>query len=152
MIVPPVSTPNRPQRPQSGNQISQLRPVEKSALPGKCNFMTIAQSKVTAQGRIPAPVGVQKKHGIGPGSVLEWHAEWQDDPRREAGHPKAYSTTACSRLTRTFLFNSSHETTPHASHLNLSANARSSKSGRCPLASAAQRKLNSRWCSASVRS
>jgi antitoxin PrlF len=35
--------------------------------------MTIAQSKVTAQGQISVPAEVRKKLGIGPGSVLEWH-------------------------------------------------------------------------------
>jgi AbrB family looped-hinge helix DNA binding protein len=34
--------------------------------------MTIAQSKVTAQGRTSVPVSVRRKLGIGPGSVLEW--------------------------------------------------------------------------------
>ena len=34
--------------------------------------MTIAQSKVTAQGQISVPAEVRKKLGIGPGSVLEW--------------------------------------------------------------------------------
>jgi AbrB family looped-hinge helix DNA binding protein len=34
--------------------------------------MAIAQSKVTAQGRISVPAAIRKKLGIGPGSVLEW--------------------------------------------------------------------------------
>jgi AbrB family looped-hinge helix DNA binding protein len=34
--------------------------------------MTIAQSKVTAQGQISVPAEVRKKLGVGPGSVLEW--------------------------------------------------------------------------------
>ena len=34
--------------------------------------MSIAQSKVTAQGQISVPAEVRKKLGIGPGSVLEW--------------------------------------------------------------------------------
>ena len=37
--------------------------------------MTIAQSKVTAQGQISVPLDVRKKLGIGPGSVLEWDEE-----------------------------------------------------------------------------
>jgi antitoxin PrlF len=37
--------------------------------------MTIAQSKVTAQGQISVPAEVRKKLGIGPGSVLEWHEQ-----------------------------------------------------------------------------
>jgi hypothetical protein len=39
--------------------------------------MSIAQSKLTAQGRISIPVEVRKKLGIGPGSAIEWHE--QDD-------------------------------------------------------------------------
>lgn len=34
--------------------------------------MTIAHSKLTAQGQISVPVEVRRKLGIGPGSVLEW--------------------------------------------------------------------------------
>ena len=34
--------------------------------------MTIAQSKVTAQGQISVPAEVRKKLGVGPGSILEW--------------------------------------------------------------------------------
>jgi len=37
--------------------------------------MSIPQSKVTAQGQISVPAEVRKKLGIGPGSVLEWHAQ-----------------------------------------------------------------------------
>jgi antitoxin PrlF len=37
--------------------------------------MTIAQSKVTAQGQISVPVDVRRKLGIVPGSVLEWEEE-----------------------------------------------------------------------------
>jgi AbrB family looped-hinge helix DNA binding protein len=37
--------------------------------------MTIAQSKVTAQGQISVPVDVRRKLGIGPGSVLEWEED-----------------------------------------------------------------------------
>jgi antitoxin PrlF len=39
--------------------------------------MSIAQSKVTAQGQISVPAEIRKKLGVGPGSVLEWHE--QDD-------------------------------------------------------------------------
>jgi antitoxin PrlF len=39
--------------------------------------MTIAKSKVTAQGQISVPAEVRKKLGVGPGSVLEW--DEQDD-------------------------------------------------------------------------
>jgi AbrB family looped-hinge helix DNA binding protein len=39
--------------------------------------MVLAQSKVTAQGKISDPAEVRKKLGVGPGSVLEW--DEQDD-------------------------------------------------------------------------
>jgi AbrB family looped-hinge helix DNA binding protein len=34
--------------------------------------MTIAHSKVTAQGQISVPAEIRRKLGIGPGSILEW--------------------------------------------------------------------------------
>jgi antitoxin PrlF len=34
--------------------------------------MTLAQSKITAQGQISVPAEVRRKLGLGPGSVLEW--------------------------------------------------------------------------------
>lgn len=37
--------------------------------------MTIAHSKLTAQGQISVPVEVRRKLGVGPGSVLEWDEE-----------------------------------------------------------------------------
>lgn len=37
--------------------------------------MTIARSKITAQGQISVPLDVRRKLGIGPGSVLEWDEE-----------------------------------------------------------------------------
>jgi antitoxin PrlF len=37
--------------------------------------MTIAQSKLTAQGQISVPAAVRRKLGIGPGSILEWQEE-----------------------------------------------------------------------------
>ncbi len=37
--------------------------------------MALAHSKVTAQGQISIPLGVRRKLGIGPGSVLEWDEE-----------------------------------------------------------------------------
>jgi len=39
---------------------------------GNVLVMTIAQSKLTAQGQISVPAAVRKKLRIGPGSVLEW--------------------------------------------------------------------------------
>ncbi len=47
--------------------------------------MTIATSKVTAQGQISVPVEVRRKLGIGPGSVLEWDQEGDKILVRRAG-------------------------------------------------------------------
>jgi len=37
--------------------------------------MTIARSKITAQGQISVPSEVRRKLGVGPGSILEWDEE-----------------------------------------------------------------------------
>ena len=37
--------------------------------------MTLARSKITAQGQISVPAEVRRKLGLGPGSVLEWNEE-----------------------------------------------------------------------------
>jgi AbrB family looped-hinge helix DNA binding protein len=47
--------------------------------------MTIAQSKVTAQGQISVPVEIRKKLGLGPGSVLEWDEKGGEVVVRRAG-------------------------------------------------------------------
>jgi len=47
--------------------------------------MTIAQSKVTAQGQISVPAEVRKKLGVGPGSVLEWDEQGGQVVIRRAG-------------------------------------------------------------------
>jgi antitoxin PrlF len=47
--------------------------------------MTIAQSKVTAQGQISVPAEVRKKLGVGPGSVLEWAEQNDQVVVRRAG-------------------------------------------------------------------
>ncbi len=47
--------------------------------------MTIAQSKLTAQGQISIPAEVRKKLGIGPGSVLEWEERDDEFVVRRAG-------------------------------------------------------------------
>jgi len=47
--------------------------------------MTIAQSKLTAQGQISVPSEVRKKLGIGPGSVLEWDEQGDQIVVRRAG-------------------------------------------------------------------
>lgn len=40
--------------------------------------MTIAQSKLTAQGQISVPMEIRKRLGLAPGAVLEWR---DDDGR-----------------------------------------------------------------------
>jgi len=47
--------------------------------------MTLAQSKVTAQGQISVPAEVRRKLGLGPGSVLEWVEEGNEIVIRRAG-------------------------------------------------------------------
>lgn len=47
--------------------------------------MTLAQSKVTAQGQISVPAEVRRKLGLGPGSILEWAEEGGRVVVRRAG-------------------------------------------------------------------
>ncbi len=47
--------------------------------------MTIALSKLTAQGQISVPAEVRKKLGVGPGSVLEWCERGDEIVVRRAG-------------------------------------------------------------------
>lgn len=47
--------------------------------------MTLAHSKVTAQGQISVPAEVRRKLGIGPGSVLEWDEAGEQVVVRKAG-------------------------------------------------------------------
>ena len=47
--------------------------------------MALAHSKVTAQGQISVPIGIRRKLGIGPGSVLEWDEEGDKIVVRRAG-------------------------------------------------------------------
>ncbi len=47
--------------------------------------MTIAQSRLTAQGQISVPAQVRKKLGIGPGSMLEWVERGDEVVVRRAG-------------------------------------------------------------------
>jgi len=47
--------------------------------------MTLARSKVTAQGQISVPAEVRRKLGIGPGSVLEWNEEGEKIVVRRSG-------------------------------------------------------------------
>ena len=47
--------------------------------------MSLAQSKVTAQGQTSVPLEVRRKLGIGPGSVLEWEESGEAVLIRRAG-------------------------------------------------------------------
>jgi AbrB family looped-hinge helix DNA binding protein len=47
--------------------------------------MSIARSKITAQGQISIPADVRRKLGAGPGSVLEWEEAGDKVVVRRAG-------------------------------------------------------------------
>jgi AbrB family looped-hinge helix DNA binding protein len=47
--------------------------------------MAISHSKVTAQGQISVPLGVRRKLGVGPGSILEWEEDGDKIVVRRAG-------------------------------------------------------------------
>jgi len=47
--------------------------------------MTIAQSKLTAQGQISVPAEIRKKLGLRPGLVLEWDEKGGEVVVRRAG-------------------------------------------------------------------
>lgn len=47
--------------------------------------MSIAQSKITAQGQISVPLEVRRKLGVGPGSILEWDESGDQVVVRRAG-------------------------------------------------------------------
>ena len=47
--------------------------------------MTLAHSKLTAQGQISVPSEIRKKLGVGPGSVLEWDERNDEVIVRKAG-------------------------------------------------------------------
>ena len=47
--------------------------------------MTIAHSRLTAQGQISVPAEVRRKLGVGPGSVLEWEEQDGQVVVRRAG-------------------------------------------------------------------
>lgn len=49
------------------------------------SFMSLPQSKVTAQGQISVPAQIRRKLGIGPGSVLEWDQDGDRVIVRKAG-------------------------------------------------------------------
>lgn len=47
--------------------------------------MTIAYSKLTAQGQISVPAEVRRRLGVGPGSVLEWDEDGENIVVRRVG-------------------------------------------------------------------
>jgi antitoxin PrlF len=47
--------------------------------------MTLAKSKLTAQGQISVPAEVRRRLGVGPGSVLEWDERDDEVIVRRAG-------------------------------------------------------------------
>jgi AbrB family looped-hinge helix DNA binding protein len=47
--------------------------------------MSIASSKLTAQGQISVPAEVRRKLGLGPGSVMEWEEDGDRVVVRRAG-------------------------------------------------------------------
>ncbi len=47
--------------------------------------MSLAQSKLTAQGQISVPAKVRRKLGLGPGSILEWEEKGEEIVVRRAG-------------------------------------------------------------------
>ncbi len=49
------------------------------------NGMSLAHSKLTAQGQISVPSEVRRRLGIGPGSVLEWNEEGEKIVVRRRG-------------------------------------------------------------------
>ncbi len=52
---------------------------------GNVGDMTLARSKLTAQGQISVPAEVRRRLGIGPGSILEWDEEDDSIVVRRAG-------------------------------------------------------------------
>jgi AbrB family looped-hinge helix DNA binding protein len=47
--------------------------------------MTLAKSKLTAQGQISVPAEIRQRLGVGPGSVLEWDEQADQVIVRRAG-------------------------------------------------------------------
>ena len=64
-------------------------------------MMSIAQSKLTAQGQISVPAEIRKKLGLRPGSILEWEEKGGDVVVRRAGR---YTSTEVHEV----LFGASH--------------------------------------------
>ena len=68
-------------------------------------MMTIAKSKLTAQGQISVPAEIRQRLGVGPGSVLEWDEQGDQVVVRRAGR---YS----SEEVHSALFPASHSPSP----------------------------------------
>ena len=75
--------------------------------------MTIARSKVTAQGQISVPAEIRKKLGLRPGSVLEWDEKGGEVIVRRAGrytsaqvHEVLFGSTCDVRRRFSFLIES----------------------------------------------
>ena len=49
------------------------------------DLMTIAHSRITAQGQISVPAEVRKRLGVGPGSAIEWDERDGEIVVRRAG-------------------------------------------------------------------
>ncbi len=47
--------------------------------------MSVAKSRITAQGQISVPVEVRRRLGLGPGSVIEWQQVGEQMMVRRAG-------------------------------------------------------------------
>ena len=47
--------------------------------------MSLAKSKLTAQGQISVPSEIRRKLGVGPGSILEWEEKDDEVVVRKAG-------------------------------------------------------------------
>lgn len=47
--------------------------------------MTIARSRVTAQGQVSVPAEIRRRLGVEPGSILEWEQEGEEIVVRRAG-------------------------------------------------------------------
>jgi AbrB family looped-hinge helix DNA binding protein len=57
----------------------------KSHYRSNVQVMTLAQSKLTAQGQISVPAEVRRRLGIGPGSLIEWEDVGGDIVVRRVG-------------------------------------------------------------------
>src|SRR5262249_11141856 len=68
-----------------GPNLSRASAGERSITRGNMLGMTLAHSKVTAQGQISVPAPVRRKLDVGPGSVLEWREDGEQIIVRRSG-------------------------------------------------------------------